>query len=208
MKFIFLALTALCFTPTIAQAQYCDLASCATTINIDGGSNSFYCTGSTSDCTCGPVARMDSWCNVRVQTSSPGAGWYYWDAAVNGKSCWVKNQTCPPNLVDNESIQGSSSELSDVYAPGMTTDYFGYVNEVNQSPSTGRANSYDAKLDSCVGHNNADTYSDNISCYTGCGGTHNAHCTAYGTNDGVPNTYAAVCKDRCDCKYGGTCNGL
>jgi hypothetical protein len=91
---------------------------------------------------------------------------------------------------------------------GLTEVYYGYYYTSALSPSTGRSREVDAKLDVCVGHSNSDSWSDTTSCQTGCGTTANAHCTATGSNNGQSNVWGAVCMDRCECKYGGTCDGL
>lgn len=202
------ALVVCCLFSINVSAQYCDLEFCATYQNVDSGANSYTCLGDQYDCTCFQSARIQGYCSARVQVSSPGSGWILNDQAVNGKYCWVKNPSCPPNL-SKEIIDGKELSLAEVFANRESRNvHYGFINEVSRSPNNGRSTSAPARLDACVGYAAVDGFSNGTACRTGCETSTNGYCRAYNYNDGQYVQYA-VCKDRCDCVFGdATCNNL
>lgn len=240
------------FMANEAKADFCDMASCGSTITLDSGVGK-NCAMTGSSCEC---AQQESYCGILAIRKSicNGVNWNINNGNMigGGKCCgWSPEFECPSKAevdrinAENAAIEAdrtqrnvsdvvnqwekaaeSKENLGKVFSPnfdnsGMRTDvYFGWKDDVIRSPNNGRAQSAAARLDACLFHTDVDaidaaggTMADKLNrCYGstyGCGTTiKNEYCQATGTNDGVSGVTAAVCKDRCDCLYGGTCAGI
>lgn len=206
MKLFFCALVYLGFSgvvhaQTFSVDKCMDISGCSAGITVDTGNTGKSCGGSSSSCSCFGIANG---CPSAVRTSC-NYGETDMGPTILGKRCCVNSSFCRAEDVDafEQEIEGRE-ELSDVFngqSGSFTTAHFGVVNNTNRSPNTGRGNSVYAKLDACLGHANVDADTDMRTCETACQNTlKNQYCQ---------NNTAAVCIDRCECRWGEPgCNGL
>lgn len=193
-------------------------AGCASNAATSSGSGKLGTDGSTSNCTClkAAVAAGYSGCPVEAKNNC-GSAETYLGTTLESKQCCVINWMCFTDSaeVQEEVISLNSSGLEDVYETQAerTSNYVGYLNSILRSPTTGRSQDSAAKLDICMGSANVDAASSVTSCYTACeDSSKNGYCTNYNYNTdytgNTSNQLAGVCKDRCDCKFGYSCQAL
>jgi hypothetical protein len=218
--FVLAAFSALVGAP---KAYALDVTSCmsvcSATVTVDSGHGAAYCDGTSVNCGCahaGPCGGGMPWA-IRTPAQGCQAGYAYQGSTVLGNWCCIKTGTCPPQdaVADEEAIASTDSldDIASAFQPDIAAAFWGEVDGVNRSPTSGRANSIHTRVDICMGATDIDSVTAsgwNLagegSCETYCGLTSkNEYCNANG---------AAVCKDRCAClyQYNGvgslTCNNL
>jgi hypothetical protein len=202
------------FTTQQAAASACNMWACKVTITSDTA-NSRGCNHTGTSCSCQDLATANG-VPYRIQSTSPGSQWVNYGLTIDGtRSCWLGDYLNSQPTENLEPSQASSS-LEEVFAPKVTTVYYGYISDTNRSPNTGRSTSIMARLDVCMGDGdatNAVATMNANTCYNSyCGsGAINEYCNASVNNGGTVEA-AGVCHDRCECAINGTthatCNQL
>ncbi len=198
-----------------AQAQTCDLRSCATQVTgQDGGKVGWNC----DDATICTYAEICAGCICALRTTSCGSGWSQIDTHIDGRNVCAKwGGGCALATGDvaaqSELIEAlnASDSLESAFTPS-TEPFFGYItlsstSTILRSPNAGRATSIKARLDICMGSNDTDAAiatNNATTCYNQyCGTSTNEYCN---------NNSAVVCQDRCECAINGvthsSCNQL
>jgi hypothetical protein len=219
----------------VASAVNCTLSSCTTNVTVDSGNAGKRCTvvnpgpGSACDCT---TTQLGCSQTKYVTNTGLGAcgGWLNFGTDVSGtKRCCglycarTPEQVAEQQAAELELVSQNVEGLEDVFGADIdgtrATEHYGYVNGANRSPNNGRSVSAAARLDACLFYTDVDAiyaYASNerlARCKGTIGGSFcadtnkNEYCNATGMNDGA-STPAAVCKDRCDCVFGGNCENL
>lgn len=209
MKFLLVAL--LCTIGFNSQAQAaCNLASCASGITVDSGASGKNCDYSKSnftECVAGQRQGID-YCYWTTSTGNCPSGYTYVDDHLNGSKYCLKFDGCVLPSPNSPIIAEKEAQLSEVFEQ-RSGDFHGWVNGILRSPSSGRGNSAHAKLDACLGYADVDADTGLSSCRTACDADlKNEYCQSSGYNNSVYTT-AAVCKDRCECRWSSSsCEGL
>jgi hypothetical protein len=211
MKKLFIISAFAVLTSTQAKAANCNdfivgISGCFASAATSSGTGRT-CDGNMAGCYCSDLDGV-----LKALGSACSWGWSEVGQTLNGRKCCHNDMLPSEPQMHLQSTAGS--DLSEVFMP-KTAAYYGYVNSTVRSPTAGRAQSIEARLDICMGSNDTDSAIATMNantCYNSyCGSSYNEYCQASGTDGGWSGAYA-VCHDRCECAINGvgdsSCNQL
>lgn len=219
MKLLLLVLSLVGYAG-LAQAnsgRILDISGCRDILTVDSGNSAKLGYAMAFDsCDCRYAPMNAGYCYGSVQMGGGACQWGLteWGSTITGNTCCYDASTmCRQSEMETqltvESQNSEESELQEVFELQSST-YWGYLNQANRSPSSGRTVAAEAKMDACLGHGSVDTIKSlasfqQLSTCRGssyCGDSlKNQYCTTVQANG------ETICQDRCDCIFSGSCNG-